>query len=181
MTAIQRARSRCTRRLATVRRVAVLLLVLLLPAASGSAQSAPRITVCIEMRRGCGCQRRRREHGVIARHGALVAIAHRARDRAHHGIITVLVRVIEQLFGQIARIETGESRNRASALAVETMTGEASIVCAAGASAERDRFAGNGSRFEHRSAAGGASAKSSENDGAKQHADGTRYRRACSS
>src|SRR5688572_16321247 len=41
MIAIQRARSRCTRRLATVRRVAVLLLVLLLPAASGSAQSAP--------------------------------------------------------------------------------------------------------------------------------------------
>lgn len=44
MTATQRARSRCTRRLATVRRVAVLLLVLLLPAASGSAQSAPPAT-----------------------------------------------------------------------------------------------------------------------------------------
>ena len=38
MTAIQRARSRYTRRLATVRRVAVLLLVPFLPAAPGSAQ-----------------------------------------------------------------------------------------------------------------------------------------------
>jgi cytochrome c2 len=44
MIAIQRARSRCTRRLETAGRVATVLLVLLLPAAARSAESAPPAT-----------------------------------------------------------------------------------------------------------------------------------------